>query len=406
MTGAALIRTRPLYHEDATRLSFGATVVAVEEGAAALDATAFYPEGGGQNGDAGVLRWPGGEVRVTGTRKDKGSGVIWHALEGDPPPVGASVTGEVDAARRWRHMARHTAEHLLAQAFVRIDPAFRVAAVSMRSAEITLDLEGQPGEAEVRAAETLLRTTLARTNLTLETLTVPEAELSRYPLRREPQVRGDVRLVIFRDPDGTPFDVSACGGTHLPRAGMAAPVVVLRTERVRAGLTRVVFQAGEEAGEYLGGVYAQARALAQGFSVPVEALPGRVAALSAERDARKAEAAALRLRLARTLVVQAPALDVNGVSLREVTLDDAALLPLVLAEVPPGEVVAALAPDGRCGVGSGRAALPAGMLLGTALSRTGGQGGGRPTLAQGTTQTPEAFLQAVRAALALATSAA
>ena len=55
-------------------------------------------------------------------------------------------------------------------------------------------------------------------------------------------------------------------------------------------------RAGEEAGEYLGGVYAQARALAQGFSVPVEALPGRVAALSAERDARKAEAAALRLR--------------------------------------------------------------------------------------------------------------
>ena len=86
---------------------------------------------------------------------------------------------------------------------------------------------------------------------------VPEAELPQYPLRREPQVRGQVRLVIFRDGAGVPFDVSACGGTHVPHAAMAAPVVVLRTERVRGGLTRVVFMAGEEASAYLGGVYAQ-----------------------------------------------------------------------------------------------------------------------------------------------------
>jgi alanyl-tRNA synthetase len=391
--------TRPLYHEDAPRLSFTAIVVAAGEKAAALDATAFYPEGGGQNGDAGVLRWPGGEVRVRDTRRDKTSGVIWHELEGDPPPVGTLVAGEVDAARRWRHMARHSAEHLLAQAFVRVGPAFRVAAVSMRSAEITLDLEGQPTETDVHAAETLLRETLARTDLTLETLTVPEAELSRYPLRRETGVRGDVRLVIFRQVDGTPFDVSACGGTHLPRASMAAPVVVLRTGRIRAGLTRVVFMAGEEASEYLGGVYAQARELAQGFSVPVEALPGRIAALTADQETRKTEVNALRLRLAHTLVRQTPALNVNGIPLREVTLDDVTLLPLVLTDVPPGEVLAALAPGGRCGVGSRRADMPAGLLLEAALRVTGGQGGGRPTLAQGSTQTPETFLRAVRDAL-------
>lgn len=392
--------TRPLYHEDVTRLTFAATVVDVRDGAVVLDATAFYPEGGGQSSDAGVLRWAGGEARVREAHKDRASGVIWHELEGNWPPVGTPVTGEVDAARRWHHMARHSAEHLLAQAFFRVNPAFRVAAVSMRNAESTIDLEGEPAEADVLAAETLLRETLARTDLTLETPTVPETELHRYPLRREAKVRGNVRLVIFRDADGLPFDVSACGGTHVPRASLVAPVIVLRTERIRGGLTRVFFMAGEEAGAYLAGVYRDARALAQGFSSPVADLPARIQALTAERDALRTEGAALRARLARALADAVPPETVAGVSVRFLHLDDPALLPEALAATPQGEVRVALAPGGRCGIGSGRADCPAGTLLGAVLRVTGGKGGGQPTLAQGKTAKPERLMSAVRETLA------
>lgn len=393
--------TRPLYHEAPLELTFAARVSAVRPGVVALDATAFYPEGGGQNGDAGTLRWSGGEARVGDTQKDKASGVIWHTLEAQAPlpPVGIPVTGEVDAARRWRHMARHSAEHLLAQAFLRVNPAFRVAAVGMRNAEVTLDLEGQPDEADARAAEALLRGVLARRELTLETPVVPEADLWRYPLRRETKVRGEVRLVIFREADGVPFDVSACGGTHLPRASLAAPVTVLRTERIRAGLTRVVFMAGEEAAAFLSGVHQDARALAQDFSVPTPHLPGRVRALTAERDTLKAEAAALRERLARALADAAPLEHHAGPPLRLLTLDDPALLPAALAATPPGELRAALAPGGRCGIGSGHAEWSAGELLAAVLRQTGGRGGGRPGLAQGTTAAPEHFFAALRESL-------
>ena len=400
--------TQALYHlpgQEGQALTFAAEVRAVgESGGApevALDRTAFYPEGGGQSGDAGRLVWSGGEAAVEDTRKDKASGEVWHRLAPGAalPPVGAAVRGEVEGARRARHMQRHSGEHLLAQAFARVNPAFEVAAVSMTGPECHLDLRGDPGEADVRAAETLLRQTLGRDDLTLETPLVDEADLGRYPLRRETKVRGQVRLVIFRDAAGNFFDVSACGGTHVPRAAQAAPVAVLRTERIKSGLTRVTFMAGEEAAEYLGGVYRGARTLAQTLSVPVERLGERVGALQAELLAARAEAEGLRGALAGALVAAQPAEALGTLTVRALTLPDAALLAPALAAVPAGEVLLVLAPGGRCGVASATPAVRAGEVLRAALAVTGGRGGGRPELAQGSTEAPGGFFGAVRGLL-------
>ena len=390
--------TRPLYH-DSTLLTFTGTVTHAQGQEVALDATALYPDAGGQAADTGTLRWDGGEARVTGSRRDKATGLVWHALDGALPPVGQGVRGEVDADRRWRHMQRHSAEHLLAQAFVQVNPVFEVVAVNMNAPECTIDLSGDPAESHVRAAETLLRETLGRAELTLDTPVVPETELSHYPLRRESKVRGDTRLVIYRRADGTPFDVSACGGTHVPRASMAAPVVILRTERIKGGVTRVTFMAGEEASAYLGGVYADARRLAQGFSVPVERLPERVEALTAERAALAAQVEALHATLARTTRNGTPP-EVHGdVTLRVVTLGDPAKLQAALTELPPGEVVVAVTDAGRVGIGSAHPAVNAGGILRATLTASGGKGGGRPDLAQGSTPDVPAFTRAAREAL-------
>lgn len=395
-----LTSTRPLYHDDPAQLTFAATVLDVQAQEIALDVTAFYPEGGGQNTDTGMVRWTGSEARMTAARKDKSTGVIWHALTGDLPPPGTRITGEVDPDVRWRHAQRHSGEHLLAQAFARINPVFQVAAVSMRSPECTLDLRGDPAESHVRAAEALLWETLGRRDLELHTPIVPEDQLGTYSLRRETKVRGQVRLVIFQEPGGAPFDVSACGGTHVPRASLAAPVVILRTERQKAGLTRVVFMAGEEAARYLSSVYHSARTLAQGFSVPVDGLADRVAALAGERDALRAAMETLREQLAAALLEAQPLKTVGGVPLREIQLDDPELLAPLLMRVPEGTVVVALTPGGRCGVGSAVGNVHAGELLRAALGRTGGKGGGRAELAQGSTSNVSVFGQTVREVLA------
>src|SRR5690606_35256689 len=115
--GATLVGVRlDRLHSYLTR--FEATVTGAEPAEAGtwlrLDRSAFYPTAGGQPHDTGVL----------GARKvldvEDRDGEVWHLLEpGDAPAVGDAVVGEVDWERRYAHMQRHTAQHMLSQAFMR-----------------------------------------------------------------------------------------------------------------------------------------------------------------------------------------------------------------------------------------------------------------------------------------------
>src|SRR5689334_8330475 len=108
--------TRRLYHDDAYLRRFDARVVAVttwkDQPAVVLDQTAFYPEAGGQLGNRGTL----GGAAVTDTQETD-DGIV-HVIAGEAPVVGATVTGELDWARRRQHMAQHTAQHLLSGALL------------------------------------------------------------------------------------------------------------------------------------------------------------------------------------------------------------------------------------------------------------------------------------------------
>ncbi len=398
--------TERLYWTQPQARTFTATVTAVNGQLVALDRTLFYPEGGGQSCDAGTLEWEGGSAKVSEVQKTDDT--VWHTLEGHPPTVGSEVTGALDWARRHRHSQRHTAEHLLAQAFWRVNTAFGVRSVGMRGPECTLDLAGQPGESHVLAAQALLSEML-REGLSLETLMVPADALAAYPLRRPPQVSGQVRVVLFRGPGGAIWEASACGGTHLPTGVQAAPVVVLKTERVRNDLTRVTFMAGEEAQERLSGVYAQAQALARGFSVGIERLPERVAQLQNELDDAERRLTTTHRELASQALKQATWHRVAGGEAALVqpadTLPDLPqlehneLVPylLELAARRPECVVVVLAPDGGCGVASSLPQHSARTLLNGWLAQSGGRGGGRPELARGATERPSDFMNAVQA---------
>ena len=105
--------TTLLYQYDAYLATFTATVTAVDsdQNAVILDQTAFYPGGGGQLPDTGTLRTANQTYPVTKAKK-QGEAIL-HFIEGELPPLGATVTGEIDWERRHQAMRTHTAMHIL-----------------------------------------------------------------------------------------------------------------------------------------------------------------------------------------------------------------------------------------------------------------------------------------------------
>ena len=105
--------TELLYQLDSYRREFDATVTAVDLAGSrvALDRTAFYPAGGGQPYDMGVLVFAGSTAHVTQAKKDGDQ--VWHWLEGPMPAEAQAVTGAVDWERRYLLMRTHTAMHIL-----------------------------------------------------------------------------------------------------------------------------------------------------------------------------------------------------------------------------------------------------------------------------------------------------
>ena len=103
--------TKHLYQTDSYLREFDAVVTAVDGQAVALDRTAFYPGGGGQPHDLGLLTWDEGSSAVTRVKKQ--GDTVWHTLDGDAPPTGTPVHGVLDWGRRYRLMRTHTALHVL-----------------------------------------------------------------------------------------------------------------------------------------------------------------------------------------------------------------------------------------------------------------------------------------------------
>jgi misacylated tRNA(Ala) deacylase len=103
--------TEHLYHTDSYIREFEAVVTAADGQAVALDRTAFYPGGGGQPQDVGILSWDGGSSAAI--KVSKQGDEVWHTLDGDIPPRGTPLRGVLDWERRYRLMRTHTALHVL-----------------------------------------------------------------------------------------------------------------------------------------------------------------------------------------------------------------------------------------------------------------------------------------------------
>jgi alanyl-tRNA synthetase len=374
--------TTRLYFTDALVREFDATVLACAPAGdrfdVVLDRTAFYPESGGQPFDTGVL----GSARVLDVQDDE-AGVVHHATDAALAP-GAAVRGRIDWPRRQDHMQQHTGQHILSAAF---DHLFGVRTTSFHlgAESSTIDLAREVTPAEIADAEREANRVVwdARP---IAIRFVSGEEAARLPLRKEPVKSGLLRLVEVEG-----FDLSACGGTHVPQAGMVGAIGIAGWERFK-GATRLTFVCGQRAlrshAAFRDVVVAATRVLSV---LPAE-VPGAIERLQAElkasgREVRRLQEEVAAFRAVSLRGAAEPVGPFRAVLVTQPGWDAAALKTLALAIVSEPGVVVVLTGDASPApvvvARSADVALDAGAWMKRAIEALGGRGGGRPELAQG-----------------------
>jgi len=225
--------TDPLFREDAYARDCTATVTAINDrGGVVLDRTVFYPTGGGQPGDRGVLEWEGGETPIITAVKGEAPGEIVHVpAEGAAlPPVGARVTARLDWDTRYRHMRVHTGLHLLS---VVVPLPVTGGSISADKGRLDFDMPEAPADKEALEAEL---NALVAGDHAVGTEWITDAELAANPdlvktmSVKPPMGQGRVRLVRIGTGEGT-VDLQPCGGTHVRATGEIGRVRLGKIEK-------------------------------------------------------------------------------------------------------------------------------------------------------------------------------
>jgi misacylated tRNA(Ala) deacylase len=217
-----------LYLSDSYLREFEAAAEAVGGDRVALDRTAFYPGGGGQPSDGGRLLWDDGEAQVVKVKKQ--GDLVWHRLDGEPPPVGVLVRGVLDWGHRYKLMRTHTALHILCGVIWR-DYGALVTGGNMKPLTARMDFElehmsvdfAQEVEekinAEVAAARPVKICILPRE----EAFQIPD--LIRTKINLLPEGIREVRVVEIEG-----LDLQADGGTHVANTSEVGTIHVVGHE--------------------------------------------------------------------------------------------------------------------------------------------------------------------------------
>ncbi len=220
--------TELLYLTDCYLKEFEATVTETGELGLALDRTAFFPGGGGQVPDKGVLIWDGVEHALSGLKK-RGE-TVWHKVKGDPPPTGTKVVGRIEWGHRYQMMRTHTAFHVLCGVIWR-DYGALVTGGDMKPLQGRMDFELEHMSVdfaeevekkinqEVEAGRPVKMYILPRE----EAFQIPD--LIRTKINLLPESIKEVRVVEIEG-----LDLQADGGTHVANTKEVGTIKVVGHE--------------------------------------------------------------------------------------------------------------------------------------------------------------------------------
>jgi len=228
--------TRKLYQDNAYLFDFTAVVQKTEptdEGVeVVLDATAFYPESGGQLYDLGNLdRHP--VLNVYENDREE----ILHLVKDGTFTTGQTVTGQIDRIRRLDNMRKHTGQHILSQAFLREVDAKTISA-HLSEVACTIELARDNFTSDDSDRVENAANDIVMKNLPVTMGWYDREQLQSMNIRKIPKRDGRLRIINIGE-----YDHTACGGTHCNSTGEVGLIKIVASEKIR-GHIRVTFLVG------------------------------------------------------------------------------------------------------------------------------------------------------------------
>ena len=280
------MEVRKLYYEDSHLQAFTATVTGCQETKNGweiiLDATAFYPEGGGQPSDTGVL----GEGAVLSVQ-EKIENIV-HLCD-KPLAVGSTVEGKIDWDRRLDHMQQHSGEHMVS-GVIHKRYGYHNVGFHMGADVVTIDFDGVVPAEDLQEIENIVNAGIWA-NLPVKCWYPPENELQNVPYRRKKDLPWPVRVVEFPG-----FDICACCGTQVKQTGEIGLVKLLSCVKFHEGV-RIEMVCGKRAVKLLSETYEQNKQVSQAFSAKIGETGQAANRMNEALTAEKFRSAGLEKRL-------------------------------------------------------------------------------------------------------------
>ena len=381
----SLPATRKLFYEQPCSMEFDAMVIDFFEGYVVMDQTLFYPEGGGQPADAGMLIGAESMVRVDDVQKI--GDVIIHHISGGVLRRGDRVKGIIDEERRWSLMRHHTATHLLLHAAKEVLGAHihqSGAQKGVESARLDIRHYKHITPEELRKIEVAAnRMVMAdqKVDIMHEERTKAEQRYGFALYQGGVPPGKDIRIVQVAG------DVEACAGTHCRGTGDIGMIKIIRVEHIQDGIERLEFAAGMAAVEYVQRLEQIVADAASILSVQQEILPSSVSRFFSEWKEQRKEIERLSQQLVEMEVRNLAPEAIKGVPLviRQIDLPPRDLTSIASHVADKGGVALLASAKDRAHVVlmSGSQMVDAGEIIGQVCVLLGGKGGGSKTMAQG-----------------------
>ena len=396
------MKTTRLFDQNSHLYTFTASVLSAEAGktpdtlSVVLDATAFFPEGGGQYPDKGVLAG----CPVTDVQEK--NGVITHTvslshLNGEPHPFaeGATVTGELDAATRFARMQNHSGEHIISGIVHRLY-GYKNVGFHLGDGDVTLDFDGVLTRAQLDAIEEEANAIVAAT-LPVKAYYPDPAELSTLTYRAKLDLTEGVRIVRIGRSDA-PKDLCACCAPHVDCTGEIGLIKLLDFIHYKGGV-RIHMLCGSWALADYRRRYTAVATMAAAMSVKQEEVVTGFDRLRAEVEEKKQTVSALRAKLeAHTLAAITPT--EGSLCLFDEGMDALEMRRLLNAAAGKcGRLCGVFSGNDESGyryvIGRGDASIDLKKMVGEINTALSAKGGGSSEMLQGSCTAKRAEIEAV-----------